>query len=100
MASENHGLPPEDHIDHWNGATNIYMIVIVVSIWLVVYLKKNRRWMAGFLKMQRNQENEDARKDRHSNDLKQVRLRQQLESYYNTRKWEQSQSQDHRVNME
>ncbi|XP_071949044.1 small integral membrane protein 19-like [Antedon mediterranea] len=100
MASENHGLPPEDHIDHWNGATNIYMIVIVVSIWLVVYLKKNKRWMVKFLKMRKNQETEEAKKERLDNDVKQVRLRQQLESYYNTRKWEQSYSQDHMVNME
>ncbi|XP_038070842.1 small integral membrane protein 19-like [Patiria miniata] len=102
MASENHGLPPEVHIDHWNEATNIYMVVIVVSIWLFVYLKKHKGIFARFFA--RPTAEMEERTQRYREELKQVRLRQQLNMYYISRKWEQNrqnpEAMEHHVDMD
>lgn len=97
--NENHGLPPEVHIDHWNEATNIYMVVIVVSLWFFVYLRKHKGRIARMLVMRKQEstEQETLRKEA----LKQVRLRQQLDMYYKARKWDQAQKKqgDHHIDM-
>ncbi|XP_033633586.1 small integral membrane protein 19-like [Asterias rubens] len=103
MASENHGLPPEVHIDHWNEATNIYMIVIVVSVWFFVYLKRHTGMFARLFT--RPTAAMEERTQRYREELKKVRLRQQLELYYVSRRWEQSQQQvpvaaEHHVDMD
>ncbi|XP_072026717.1 small integral membrane protein 19-like [Amphiura filiformis] len=101
MANENHGLPPEVHIDHWNEATNIYMVVIVVSLWFFVYLRKNRGRIARMLVMRKQETEEQA--NRRQEELKQVRFRQQLDMYYKARKWDQAKQKqergDHHIDM-
>ncbi|XP_071483302.1 small integral membrane protein 19-like [Diadema setosum] len=102
MAEENHGLPPEVHIDHWNEATNIYMVVIVVSLWFFFYVRKNKGLIVRMLSMKKTaKDQQDQANIRYQEELKQVRLRQQLESYYNVRKWEQGQNikNEHHINL-
>ncbi|XP_041477166.1 small integral membrane protein 19-like [Lytechinus pictus] len=101
MAHENHGLPPEEHIDHWNEATNIYMVVIVVSLWFFFYVRKNKGKIVRMLTMKKTRDQTDLINSRYKEELQQVRLRQQLESYYISRKWDQGKpvSQEHHINL-
>lgn len=98
MAKENNGLPPEVHIDHWNEATNIYMVVVCVSLWFLYYFKRNGGRIVRILTRRNEVVAPEVSHNLHQDELKRVRLRQQLEHYYKARKWDQN--QDQRIDME
>ncbi|KAJ8025480.1 Small integral membrane protein 19 [Holothuria leucospilota] len=99
MAKENNGLPPEVHIDHWNEATNIYMVVVCVSLWFLYYFKRNGGRIVRMITRQNEPVAPEVASNKYKDELKHIRLRQQLEHYYKVRKWDEG-GQEHRIEME
>nr|XP_002733905.2 PREDICTED: small integral membrane protein 19-like [Saccoglossus kowalevskii] len=76
----------------WNDATNIYIVVILLSFLLIWYFKKNKRKLLALLPYKfRTRDSLYADTTEKDEELKRVRLRQQLEMYYKTRKYESGQ---------
>ncbi|KAM4692417.1 small integral membrane protein 19 [Rhinophrynus dorsalis] len=71
----------------WNEATNVYLIVILVSIGLFMYARKNKRKIMRIFTVPPTVENTS--EPNFYDDMKKIRLRQQLEMYYISRKHEQ-----------
>ncbi|XP_035671756.1 small integral membrane protein 19-like isoform X1 [Branchiostoma floridae] len=78
--------------DAWIEATNVYLAVILISIGLFLYVKKHfkRPMIRVFPSSVQDPASAGDRRKR-ADDLKNVRLRQQLEHWYVARKWEQGQ---------
>ncbi|XP_012827217.1 small integral membrane protein 19 isoform X1 [Xenopus tropicalis] len=74
----------------WNEATNVYLIVILVSIGLFMYARKNKRKIMRIFTVPPTAES--ATEANFYDDMKKIRLRQQLEMYYIARKHEQNDS--------
>ncbi|XP_077992913.1 small integral membrane protein 19-like [Glandiceps talaboti] len=89
-------LPPE-HVElMWHDATNIYLVVIILSIVIIVYFKRNKRKIMRYLPVNMFRRRDDLYADTTEQDeeLKRVRLRQQLDMYYQSRKYEQSKTRE------
>ncbi|KAM4609483.1 small integral membrane protein 19 isoform 1-T4 [Discoglossus pictus] len=71
----------------WNEATNVYLIVILVSIGLFMYAKKNKRKIMRIFTVPPTVDNTS--EANFYDDMKTIRLRQQLEMYYISRKHDQ-----------
>ncbi|XP_029432756.1 small integral membrane protein 19 [Rhinatrema bivittatum] len=71
----------------WNEATNVYLIVILVSIGLFMYARKNKRKIMRIFTVPSTAE--ASSEGNFYQDMKTIRLRQQLEMYYIARKHEQ-----------
>ncbi|KAM9296808.1 small integral membrane protein 19 [Gastrophryne carolinensis] len=83
----------------WNEATNVYLIVILVSFGLFMYARKNKRKIMRIFTVPPTVETTS--EPNFYDDLKKVRLRQQLEMYYLSRKHEQhSQADSVQLTME
>ncbi|XP_044153098.1 small integral membrane protein 19 [Bufo gargarizans] len=83
----------------WNEATNVYLIVILVSFGLFMYARKNKRKIMRIFTVPPTVE--PASQPNFYDDMKKIRLRQQLEMYYIARKHDQhSQSESVEVTME
>ncbi|CAH2292585.1 small integral membrane 19 [Pelobates cultripes] len=67
----------------WNEATNVYLIVILVSFGLFMYARKNKRKIMRIFTVPPTVETSETN---FYDDIKKVRLRQQLEMYYIARK--------------
>ncbi|XP_059372787.1 small integral membrane protein 19 [Carassius carassius] len=76
----------------WNEATNVYLLVILVSFALLMYARKNKRKIMRIFTLPpaANSSSEHNFYD----SLQKVRLRQQLEMYSLARKYEQQQQSD------
>ncbi|OCT62853.1 small integral membrane protein 19 isoform X2 [Xenopus laevis] len=72
----------------WNEATNVYLIVILVSIGLFMYARKNKRKIMRIFTVPPTAES--STELNFYDDMKKIRLRQQLEMYYIARKHEQN----------
>ncbi|XP_053552660.1 small integral membrane protein 19 [Bombina bombina] len=90
-------MADDDTIDYsvheaWNEATNVYLIVILVSFGLFMYARKNKRKIMRIFTVPPavGASSEPIFYD----DMKTVRLRQQLEMYYISRKHEQQDQTD------
>ncbi|XP_029368773.1 small integral membrane protein 19 [Echeneis naucrates] len=90
------GAHEPDSIDYsvheaWNEATNVYLLVILVSFGLLMYARKNKRKIMRIFTLppavSTNPE------PNFYDSLQKVRLRQQLEMYSLARKFEQQQQQ-------
>ncbi|XP_070539747.1 small integral membrane protein 19-like [Ptychodera flava] len=90
-------LPPE-HVElMWHDATNIYLVVALISILVIIYVKRHRRNLqrllpAQLVNMFRTRDTLYMDTTEKDEELKRVRLRQQLDMYYQSRKWEQNQN--------
>ncbi|XP_068118005.1 small integral membrane protein 19 isoform X2 [Hyperolius riggenbachi] len=83
----------------WNEATNVYLIVILVSIGLFMYARKNKRKIMRIFTVPPTVETPS--ETNFYDDEKKVRLRQQLEMYYIARKHDQQgQSDSIQLNVE
>ncbi|XP_053309328.1 small integral membrane protein 19 [Spea bombifrons] len=71
----------------WNEATNVYLIVILVSIGLFMYARKNKRKIMRIFTVPPAAETSS--ETNFYDDVKKIRLRQQLEMYYIARKHDQ-----------
>ncbi|XP_063046327.1 small integral membrane protein 19 [Engraulis encrasicolus] len=71
----------------WNEATNVYLLVILVSFGLLMYARKNKRKIMRIFALPPTATPEPNFYD----SLQKVRLRQQLEMYSYSRKYEQAQ---------
>ncbi|XP_018424583.1 PREDICTED: small integral membrane protein 19 isoform X1 [Nanorana parkeri] len=74
----------------WNEATNVYLIVILVSFGLFMYARKNKRKIMRIFTVPPTVET--ASESNFYDDVKKIRLRQQLEMYYIARKHDQNDS--------
>ncbi|KAM9795025.1 small integral membrane protein 19 [Neosynchiropus ocellatus] len=93
-----HGLvgSEPDTIDYsvheaWNEATNVYLLVILVSFGLLIYARKNKRKIMRIFALPPAAGSTP--EPNFYNSLQKVRLRQQLEMYSLARKYEQQQQQ-------
>ncbi|XP_078508364.1 small integral membrane protein 19 [Lissotriton helveticus] len=68
----------------WNEATNVYLIVILVSFGLFLYARKNKRKIMRIFTLP--PAIETMSEPNFYDDMKKIRLRQQLEMYYIARK--------------
>ncbi|MCI4379714.1 hypothetical protein PGIGA_G00231330 [Pangasianodon gigas] len=75
----------------WNEATNVYLLVILVSFALLMYARKNKRKIMRIFTMPPTVGS--APEPNFYDSLQKVRLRQQLEMYSLSRKFEQQQHQ-------
>ncbi|XP_069482143.1 small integral membrane protein 19 [Ambystoma mexicanum] len=97
MAAGYGAMGDDETIDYsvheaWNEATNVYLIVILVSFGLFLYARKNKRKIMRIFTLPPTIET--ASEPNFYDDMKKIRLRQQLEMYYIARKHDnQQQSQ-------
>ncbi|XP_026135672.1 small integral membrane protein 19-like isoform X2 [Carassius auratus] len=75
----------------WNEATNVYLLVILVSFALLMYARKNKRKIMRIFTLPPAASSSSEHNFYDS--LQKVRLRQQLEMYSLARKYEQQQQQ-------
>ncbi|XP_063355820.1 small integral membrane protein 19 [Pelmatolapia mariae] len=85
-----------DSIDYsvheaWNEATNVYLLVILVSFGLLMYARKNKRKIMRIFTLPPTVGSSP--EPNFYDSLQKVRLRQQLEMYSLARKFEQQQQQ-------
>ncbi|XP_075428618.1 small integral membrane protein 19 isoform X2 [Ascaphus truei] len=85
MAGEYGVMADDGSIDYsvheaWNEATNVYLIVILVSFGLFMYARKNKRRIMRIFTVPPTVE--AASDSNFYDDMKKIRLRQQLEMYY------------------
>lgn len=85
-----------DSIDYsvheaWNEATNVYLLVILVSFGLLMYARKNKRKIMRIFTLPPTAGSSP--EPNFYDSLQKVRLRQQLEMYSLARKFEQQQQQ-------
>ncbi|XP_077465063.1 small integral membrane protein 19 [Stigmatopora argus] len=99
-----HGLlenEPEsiDYTVHeaWNEATNVYLLVILVSFGLLMYARKNKRKIMRIFSLPPTVGSNP--EPNFYDSLQKVRLRQQLEMYSIARKYDQQQSQADSVQL-
>ncbi|KAM8947823.1 small integral membrane protein 19 [Pelodytes ibericus] len=71
----------------WNEATNVYLIVILVSFGLFMYARKNKRKIMRIFTVPPIVDTSS--ETNFYDDMKKIRLRQQLEMYYIARKHDQ-----------
>ncbi|KAL1261493.1 hypothetical protein QQF64_006758 [Cirrhinus molitorella] len=85
----------------WNEATNVYLLVILVSFALLMYARKNKRKIMRIFTLPPTAA---AAEPNFYDSLQKVRLRQQLEMYSLARKYDQqhqqSQSDSVQLSME
>ncbi|MEQ2221505.1 Small integral membrane protein 19 [Ilyodon furcidens] len=93
-----HGLlgNQPDSIDYsvheaWNEATNVYLLVILVSFGLLIYARKNKRKIMRIFTLPPTAGSSP--EPNFYDSLQKVRLRQQLEMYSLVRKFDQQQQQ-------
>ncbi|XP_042275070.1 small integral membrane protein 19 [Thunnus albacares] len=75
----------------WNEATNVYLLVILVSFGLLMYARKNKRKIMRIFTLPPTAGSNP--EPNFYDSLQKVRLRQQLEMYSLARKFEQQQQQ-------
>lgn len=75
----------------WNEATNVYLLVILVSFGLLMYARKNKRKIMRIFTLPPSAGSSS--EPNFYDSLQKVRLRQQLEMYSLARKYEQQQQQ-------
>lgn len=75
----------------WNEATNVYLLVILVSFGLLMYARKNKRKIMRIFTLPPSAGTSS--EPNFYDSLQKVRLRQQLEMYALARKYDQQQSQ-------
>lgn len=76
----------------WNEATNVYLLVILVSFGLLMYARKNKRKILRIFTVPPTAGTSP--EPNFYDSLQKVRLRQQLEMYSIARKYEQNQKPD------
>ncbi|KAJ8015608.1 hypothetical protein DPEC_G00027880 [Dallia pectoralis] len=86
----------EDSLDYsvheaWNEATNVYLLVILVSFGLLMYARKNKRKIMRIFALPPSAG--ATAEPNFYDSLQKVRLRQQLEMYSLARKHDQQQQQ-------
>ncbi|XP_072303160.1 small integral membrane protein 19 [Eucyclogobius newberryi] len=89
------GNEPQEPLDYsvheaWNEATNVYLLVILVSFGLLLYAKKNKRKIMRIFTLPPNAGSSS--EPNFYDSLQKVRLRQQLEMYSLARKYEHQQN--------
>ncbi|KAF7227785.1 small integral membrane protein 19 [Nothobranchius furzeri] len=96
------GSEPEsiDYSVHeaWNEATNVYLLVILVSFGLLIYARKNKRKIMRIFTLPPAVGSSP--EPNFYDSLQKVRLRQQLEMYSLARKFEQQQTESVQLSME
>ncbi|XP_033870194.1 small integral membrane protein 19-like [Acipenser ruthenus] len=75
----------------WNEATNVYLLVILVSFGLLIYARKNKRKIMRIFTVPPTVESTP--EPNFYDSIQKVRLRQQLEMYSIARKHDQQQQQ-------
>ncbi|XP_008822446.1 small integral membrane protein 19 [Nannospalax galili] len=75
----------------WNEATNVYLIVILVSFGLFMYAKRNKRKIMRIFNLPPPEET--LSEPSFYDTMNKIRLRQQLETYSISRKYEYQQPQ-------
>ncbi|XP_028661669.1 small integral membrane protein 19 [Erpetoichthys calabaricus] len=75
----------------WNEATNVYLLVILVSFGLLMYARKNKRKIMRIFSVPPTVE--PTPEPNFYDNMQKVRLRQQLEMYYIARKYDSQQQQ-------
>lgn len=75
----------------WNEATNVYLLVILVSFGLLMYARKNKRKIMRIFTLPPTAGSSS--EPNFYDSLQKVRLRQQLEMYSLARKYDQQQQQ-------
>lgn len=96
-----HGPESLDYSVHeaWNEATNVYLLVILVSFGLLMYARKNKRKIMRIFTLPPSAGSSS--EPNFYDSLQKVRLRQQLEMYSLSRKYEQqSQTESVQLSME
>lgn len=88
-----HGPEALDYSVHeaWNEATNVYLLVILVSFGLLMYARKNKRKIMRIFTLPPAAGSSS--EPNFYDSLQKVRLRQQLEMYSLARKYDQQQQQ-------
>lgn len=81
----------------WNEATNVYLLVILVSFGLLMYARKNKRKIMRIFTLPPAAGSNP--EPNFYDSLQKVRLRQQLEMYSLARKFEQQQGQTDTVQL-
>lgn len=81
----------------WNEATNVYLLVILVSFGLLMYARKNKRKIMRIFTLPPTVGSSP--EPNFYDSLQKVRLRQQLEMYSLARKFEQQQGQTDSVQL-
>ncbi|XP_016096649.1 small integral membrane protein 19 isoform X2 [Sinocyclocheilus grahami] len=81
----------------WNEATNVYLLVILVSFALLMYARKNKRKIMRIFTLPRAVAS--SAEPSFYDSLQKVRLRQQLEMYSLSRKYDQQQQQSDSVQL-
>ncbi|XP_041120333.1 small integral membrane protein 19 [Polyodon spathula] len=76
----------------WNEATNVYLLVILVSFGLLMYARKNKRKIMRIFTVPPTVESTP--EPNFYDSIQKVRLRQQLEMYSIARKHDQQQQSD------
>ncbi|XP_016311595.1 small integral membrane protein 19-like [Sinocyclocheilus anshuiensis] len=76
----------------WNEATNVYLLVILVSFALLMYARKNKRKIMRIFTLPPTVASSS--EPSFYDSLQKVRLRQQLEMYSLARKYDQQQQSD------
>ncbi|KAJ8247788.1 hypothetical protein GJAV_G00250350 [Gymnothorax javanicus] len=89
-------MADEETIDYsvheaWNEATNVYLLVILVSFGLLMYARKNKRKIMRIFALPPTVGSSP--EPNFYDSLQKVRLRQQLEMYSIARKYDQQQQQ-------
>ncbi|KAJ8272145.1 hypothetical protein COCON_G00110040 [Conger conger] len=89
-------MADEETIDYsvheaWNEATNVYLLVILVSFGLLMYARKNKRKIMRIFTLPPSVGSSP--EPNFYDSLQKVRLRQQLEMYSIARKFDQQQQQ-------
>lgn len=96
MGNEPESLDYSVH-EAWNEATNVYLLVVLVSFGLLMYARKNKRKIMRIFTLPPTSTPEPNFYD----SLQKVRLRQQLEMYSLSRKFEQpGQTESVQLSME
>ncbi|XP_057226721.1 small integral membrane protein 19 isoform X3 [Malurus melanocephalus] len=75
----------------WNEATNVYLLVVLASLALLVYARRNKRRIMRIFTLPPAAETPP--EPNFYDSMKKIRLRQQLEMYSIARKYEQQQQQ-------
>lgn len=75
----------------WNEATNVYLIVILVSFGLFMYAKRNKRKIMRIFSVPSTEETSEPN---FYDTMSKIRLRQQLEMYSISRKYDYQQPQN------
>uniref|UniRef100_F7FD34 Small integral membrane protein 19 n=1 Tax=Callithrix jacchus TaxID=9483 RepID=F7FD34_CALJA len=97
MAGGYGGMADDGSIDYtvheaWNEATNVYLIVILVSFGLFMYAKRNKRRIMRIFSLPPTKET--LSEPNFYDTLSKIRLRQQLEMYSISRKYDCQQPQN------